>query len=412
LAAIHPQKKAVAMPLSDSACRNAKPKGKLYKLADSGGLCLRVTPQGGKYWTLRYRFGGKQKDLSFGTYPSVSLAEVRGKRDNARKLLRDGVDPSVARLISRHDAILSSTTTFEAVSREWIKVRSSSISKRYAALIQSRFEKDLFPEIGPLPIDGITAPRLLSTLRRVQERGANETGVRLRQYCAKVFKFARASGITRNNPADDLQDAMVTPKSGHFASIDVEDLPSFLKKLSDSSVSVGMQTRSAIRLLMLTLVRTSELIGATWDEIDLEKATWIIPAKRMKKERDHIVPLSRQAVDILKVLRKMTTGTLVFQGRNDRKKSISNSTILVGLYRMGYKGAMTGHGFRSLAMSTIKEKLGYRHEVVDRQLAHAPGNKVDRAYDRAKFLDERRKMMQEYADYIDRIECEALKKKR
>jgi integrase len=404
-AVIHPQKR-LDMPLTDSACRNAKPAKKLYKLADSEGLCLRVTPEGGKYWVLRYRFDGKQKDLSLGVYPSTPLQEARQKRDNAKKLLKEGNDPSVMKVITRKSSLISSRTNFKQVAEEWLAVWGAGVSPRYKGLVKSRLEKDIFPEIGKIPIDMVSTPQFLNAIRHVQQRGAIETGVRLRQACEAIFRFARASGVTKNNPAQDIQDALVTPKTGHFSAIEASDLPKFLQKLSDQSLGIGIETRCAIRLLMLTFVRTAELLNARWDEIDLENATWVIQGERTKKQRDHIVPLSRQACDILKLLRQMTKGEYVLPGRHGHQKTLCNNAILAGLYRMGYKGKMTGHGFRALAMSTIKEKLGYRHEVVDRQLAHVPGNKVTAAYDRAKFLEDRRKMMQEYADYIEKVDAD------
>jgi integrase len=393
-----------AMPLTDIACKNAKPRLKLYKLADSAGLCLRVTPAGGKYWVMRYRFDGKEKDLSLGVYPTVPLGAARTARDEAKKALREGRDPAVDKITKRLDTNKSNGNTFQEVADDWLKNRSNRLTPRYKDQIASRLQTDIYPDLGKLPINVITPQQLLRTLKKVQARGAIETSHRLKQYCSMVFRFAIASDMTDRDPASNLKDALITNKSEHYASIESGDLPDLLKKLADPEVGMGMQTRLAMRFLMLTFVRTREMTDATWAEFDLKKKMWIIPAKRMKMGRDHMISLSRQTCEILNTMRKLSNSSYVFPGHHNAHKPMSNMAVLKGLERMGYKGRMTGHGFRALATTILREELKYPYEVVDLQLAHAPRNKIKAAYDRAKFIDERTKMMQVWADYIDKVE--------
>ena len=390
------------MPLSDAKCRNASPKEKLYKLADGGGLTLRITPTGGKYWVLRYRYMGKAKDLSLGAYPAVSLIEARDKRDAAKRDLRAGENPAISKLVKKLDIEAEVDGTFKSIAMAWMDNKRPSISPRYAAQIESRLAADIYPHLGKMPIASITPPQLLKVLKKVQSRGVVETVHRLKQYCSMICCFAVANGYLEHDITRDLRAALPASKSEHFAAISANDIPNFLKKLADSDIEMGIQTRLAMRFLMLTFVRTTELIGARWDEIDIGKKQWIIPGRRMKKKRDHIVPLSNQAITILQTMRKLSSGPMVFPGRSDPKKGMSNMTVLKGLERMGYKGFMTGHGFRALAMTTLREELGFPFEIIDLQLAHIKKSKVDRAYDRSKFLKERTTMMQAWADYIDK----------
>lgn len=390
------------MPLTDKACKNAKAAKTAYKLADGGGMYLEVAPTGSRYWRLKYRFSGKEKRLALGVYPEVSLVDARSRREIARKQLADGIDPSVVKQERKRLAILNAENTFEAIAREWHEHRFTSWSPRHAQDILHRLELDIFPELGTRPISDLTAPKLLDVIRKIERRGAHEVARRAAQYCSQVFRYAIVTGRAERDPAADLKGALKPVKHGHFAALEADDIPAFLQALERNDARLYAQTRYAVHLLMLTFVRTSELIGARWSEINLEKREWVIPAERMKMGRQHIVPLSKQAIAIFEDLRKLTARSdFAFPNQANPRKHMSNNTILGALKRLGYKGRMTGQGFRALAMSTIKEKLGYRHEVVDRQLAHAPRNKVDAAYDRAKFLDERRKMMQQWADYLD-----------
>ncbi|HJV81346.1 tyrosine-type recombinase/integrase [Noviherbaspirillum sp.] len=392
------------MPLTDTACKNTKPDAKPRKLSDGGGMFLLIHPNGSKYWRLAYRFAGKQKLLALGVYPEITLADARARRDQARKLLAAGIDPSEAKRKEKRIDALNRENTFEAVAREWHDNKKLSLTPSYAENVLHRLEADIFPLLGTRPISEIEAPDLLDALRQVEKRGALEIAKRLGQTCGQVFRYAIATGRAKRNPVPDLKDALKPSVQGHYAALEAKDLPEFLRVLDQNHARLYTLTRLAIRLMMLTFVRTQELIGARWSEFNLEESLWIIPAARMKMRKEHIVPLSSQAMTVLRELEKVSGGReLVFPNQAHPDKPMSNNTILFALGRLGYKGKMTGHGFRALAMSTIKEKLGYRHEVIDRQLAHGHKSKVDKAYDRATFLDERKKMMQEWADYLDAI---------
>jgi len=392
------------MPLTDAACKNAKPKEKPYKLADGGGLHLLVKPNGGRYWRMKYRHGGKEKLLAFGVYPAVSLSDARRQRDEARERIASGDDPAVVKRKAKQLDALNKENTFEAIAREWHANKKATLTPDYAANILARLEADIFPALGARPIADIEALDVLDALRQIEKRGALEIARRNAQVCGQVFRYAIATGRAKYNPVPDLKDALKPVQHGHYAAIDAKELPDFLRALDRNDARLYALTRLAIRILMLTFVRTGELIGARWSEFDLEHALWIIPAERMKMRKDHMVPLARQTVALLGELQSISgERELLFPNQARPAYPMSNNTILKALERLGYKGKMTGHGFRALAMSTIKEKLGYRHEVVDRQLAHAHRNKVDAAYDRAKFLDERIAMMQHWADYLDGI---------
>ena len=390
--------------LNNKEIQNAPHKRKLYRLYDGQGLYLEVTPNGGKYWRFKYRFNNKECRIAFGVYPDVSLLAAREKREQARKQVSAGIDPAMDKKEKRRLAALNAENTFEAITREWHELNKDRWNFVYGRNILHRLELDIFPYIGKMPIANIKPLHLLDALRVIEKRGAGEVARRTMQYCSQVFRYAIITERAERNPASDLKGALKPMRHSHFAAIEPDDIPTFIQVLERNDARLYAQTRYAVKLLMLTFVRTSELIESTWDEFNLDNAEWIIPAERMKMRRPHIVPLSKQVLEILREQKKVTGHwAYVFPNLASPKKHMSNNTILGALKRLGYKGRMTGHGFRALAMSTIKEKLGYRHEVVDRQLAHAPANKVDAAYDRAKFLGERRKMMQEWADYLDKI---------
>lgn len=394
------------MKLTDTACRNAKPKEKPYKRADGGGLYLYVKPDGAKYWRLKYYFLGTEKLMALGIYPIVSLQEAREKRDAAKRLLDAGQDPNLVKKERKRQSIERHKNTFEVVAREWHENQKAKWSENHALNVMRRLDVDVFPYIGQRPIADIDPPELLDVLRKIEKRGALDVTARVKQISGQVFRYGIATGKCERDPSADLKGALKVGKVSHFATLDIKEVPDFLSTLERNHARLFPRTQRAIKVLMLTFVRTGELINATWDEFDLDKGQWEIPGWRMKMRNPHIVPLSRQVVELLRE-QKEETGHLktkwVFPSQVRPKEPMSNNTILFAIGRLGYKGRMTGHGFRALAMSNIKEKLGYRHEVVDRQLAHAQRSKVDRAYDRAQFLDERKKMMQEWADYIDKI---------
>lgn len=397
------------MALTNTACKNAKPKEKQYKLSDGGGLFLLIKPNGSRYWRMKYRVGGKEKLLAFGVYPEVTLLEARNKRQEARKLLRADTDPAQAKREEKRLSILNLQNNFEAVARYWHENKKHTWTAQYGINVIRRLEADIFPILGKRPIADIEPPEMLDAIRQIEKRGALDVSKRIAQVCGQIFRYGIATGKAKRNPVADIKDAFKPNIKGHFAAIDADGIPEFVRVLDRNDARLFPITRIAIRLMMLTFVRTGNLINARWEDFDLENAMWIIPAEHMKQrlaaklnpKNNHHVPLCRQAIDLLNELRMYSPGDLLFPGRSNYKIPMSNNTILGALKRMGYKGEMTGHGFRALAMSTLKEKLGYRHEVVDRQLAHAHKNAVDGAYDRAKFLDERKVMMQVWADYLD-----------
>jgi integrase len=334
---------------------------------------------------------------------------VREKREEARKLLRNDTDPAQAKREVKRLSILNSQNSFEAIAREWHENKKHSWTTQYSINVMRRLEMDIFPIIGKRPIADIEPTDMLDAIRQIEKRGALDVSKRIAQVCGQIFRYGIATGRAKRNPIPDIKDAFKPAIKGHFAAIDADGIPDFMRVFDRNDARLFPITRIAIRLMLLTFVRTSNLINARWEDFDLEKGIWIIPAVHMKQRKaaklnpknSHTVPLCTQAIALLNELRLYSPGDLLFPGRTDHNKSMSNNTILGALNRMGYKGEMTGHGFRALAMSTLKEKLGYRHEVVDRQLAHAHKSAIAAAYDRAKFLDERKIMMQVWADYLD-----------
>lgn len=404
----------LATPLTDIQLKNAKSKEKDFRLTDGGGLYLLITTDGAKYWRMDYRLHDRRNTLAFGKYPEVSLGKAREQRKAARDLINDGIDPAQARDLKRQRESDANNNTFEKIAREWHHNRLSSWSASTAKDTLNRLEKDIFPQIGHLPIASITHQQMISALRKVEERGAGEIAHRLKAVCARIFSYANQHGIENKNPAADLKDVLKPVKAGHFAAIAPDELPAFLDAIHKNDARLYAPTRIAIRLMLLIFVRSSELRTTPWSEIDLDSGEWVIPWQRMKRGKltinpdttDHHVCLSRQAVELLKELKQYTGGShYLFPNQRDHEKPMSGDAIRMALNRMGYEGKMTTHGFRALAMTTLKEKLGYRHETVDRQLAHAQQDKIASAYDRAQFLEERKKMMQHWADYLDEIKA-------
>ncbi|MBK67892.1 MAG: integrase [Rickettsiales bacterium] len=394
------------MKLSAIQVKSAKPKEKDYKLFDGEGLFLLVKKTGVKSWRLKYRFLGKEKLLTIGTYPIVSLLEAREEKVKAKRLIADNIDPVSHKREQKLATADNLENTFEAIALEWHENKLTGWSDRYAGQILDRLKDDIFPYIGKMPIKDIEPPALLEVIRKIEKRGAFDLAKRQLQKCGEIFRYAIATGRGVRDPSRDIREALKPSKSGHFASIKVEELPEFLHKLQTNDARLYGTTQNAMWLMLLTFVRTSELINAKWEEIDFDKKLWTIPAERMKMKKEHLVPLSDMALSIFEK-QQLISGNRehVFASPIRPKNSISNNTILKALKLMGYQGKMTGHGFRALAMGAIKQELGYRHEVIDRQLAHLPKNKIDRAYDRADFLQERTKMMQDWADYIKNIKA-------
>lgn len=391
------------MPLSDALIRAAKPKEKPYRLADEKALYLEVSPSGGKLWRLKYRFGGKERRLALGVYPDVTLTKARKKRDAARELLADGMDPGEhkKRLEARYEA--DRTNSFEAVAREWLAMKRASFAPATYDKAEWLLGELAFPWIGSRPVSAVTPPEVLAVLRRVEERGKLETAHRLKQRCSQVFRYAVATGRAERDPCVDLRGAMASPKIKHRASItDPGELGALLRAIH--AYKGGFVTACALKLAPLLFVRPGELRHAEWSEFDLEAGEWRIPAAKMKMREAHIVPLSEQAVAVLSELRPLTgRGLYVFPSVRDSKRPMSENTVLAALRRMGYTTAqMSGHGFRSTASTRLHE-MGWPSHVIERQLAHAERNKVKAAYNFAEYMPDRRKMMQSWADYLDKL---------
>ena len=388
------------MALSDVAIRKAKPGPKMYKLSDGDGLFLLVQPTGAKWWRFKYFFDGKEKSLSLGIYPDIGLADARERRAQARKQVAMGQDPSQLRQEDRRQTLLKSGNTFESVAREWHKTRFHKWTPLHARKIMRAFEIDIFPKLGLRPIADIKATiDLLDALRKVESRGARETAHRILQNCGQVFTYAVVTQRIERSPAADLRGALEPVEKKNNAYLKEEELPEFLAKLN--AYDGHPLTRLAIRLLLLTFVRTIELRGARWSEINWEKADWRIPAERMKMREQHIVPLSSQSLALLRELQKISgESEYVFPNIQKPSGSISENTLLYALYRMGYHGRATGHGFRATA-STVLNENGFRPDIIERQLGHCERNKVRAAYNHAQYLPDRRAMMQWWADYLD-----------
>ena len=389
--------------LTDAKCRTATSQGKaIRKLADEGGLYLWVYADGRKYWRLRYWLAGKEKSLSLGVYPEIGLKAARAKRDAERKRLDANLDPSAERKADKLRKKLAAANSFEAVAREWYAKQSHTWVPGHALDVKRRLEKNAFPFLGMRPIAGIEAPELLAAVRKIEERGAHDLAHRVLSVCGQVFRYGIATGRCTRDIAADLRGALTPHKKTHQAAVRPEALPELLKAIATYDEIGDRQTRLALQMLALTFVRTSELIGAEWHEFDLDNAMWVIRAGRMKMKSEHVVPLSKQSLALLAELKAIGGGSrFVFPGRN-RDKPVSNNTMLFALYRLGYKGKMTGHGFRAVA-STILNETGCRADVIERQLAHCERDEVRGAYNRAEYLPERVKMMQHWADYLDGI---------
>jgi len=396
------------MPLTDSAIRATKPADKPIKLFDERGLLLLVDPSGGKWWRFRYRFDGKHKSLSMGVYPDVSLAKARERRDEARKLLADGIDPSKNRKAQKAARADRNANSFEVVAREWFAKFKPNWVEAHSDKVIRRLERDVFPWIGGDPIAEVRAPDLLACLRRVESRGTVETAHRALQSCGQIFRYAVATGRAERDPSGDLRGALSTVKGTHLASIiEPTAVGGLLRACDDYQGS--FVTKCALRLAPLVFVRPGELRKAEWMEIDLERAEWNIPAERMKMREPHLVPLSTQAVAILRELQALTGGRrYVFPGARTNGRPMSDNAILAALRRMGFaKDEMSGHGFRAMARTILDEVLGVRPDFIEHQLAHAVRDPNGRAYNRTAHLTERRKMMQQWADYLDKLKVGA-----
>lgn len=390
------------MSLSEMQVRKAKEREKAYSMADGGGLYLWVTPAGGKLWRWSYRFERKEKLMALGRYPDLSLSKARELHRDARVLLASGIDPMAKRKEEKNSDKAASENSFQTVALQWHEHWKAGKSPRHVDYVKRRMDMDILPCLGTRPIAEIEAPELVAMAAAIQERGAIDIAKRALETVGQVFRYGIAHGFCRRNPAADIRpsDVLKTGRKVNYARVDAKEIPALLRSIE---VYRGTHvTRFALKLLALTFVRTGELIGAKWSEFDLKSARWDIPAERMKMRTLHIVPLSRQACEVLQSLHDITgKSEWLFPGDRGSKKAMSNNTILKALERMGYKGRMTGHGFRGLA-STLLHEQGYPHDHIEIQLAHSPRNAVSAAYNHALYLEPRSKMMQDWADFLDR----------
>ncbi|MBE0619663.1 MAG: integrase arm-type DNA-binding domain-containing protein [Burkholderiales bacterium] len=397
------------MPLTDTAIRNAKPSVKPARLFDGGGLYLEVSPAGGKLWRLKYRFHGKEKRLALGAYPATSLASARQKRDEARTLLADGTDPSEQRKAAKASRAGLAGNTFEVIGREWYAKIAPTLADTTKEKIIRRLEVDAFPVIGNRPIASLVAADLIRVIERIEQRGSVDIARRVHNYIGRVFRYAVGRGLTTRDPSRDIELKDILPPADvkHHASVTEPKAVGGLLRGIDGFTG-AFTTRCALRLAALVFVRPGELRHAEWTEFDFDKAEWRIPAGKMKMKEQHIVPLSAQAIAVLREIQTLTgRGRYVFPSERGEGRPMSENTINGALRRLGYiKNEMTGHGFRSMA-STLLHELGLPHAVIERQLAHGERNKVSAAYNFAEHLPERRKMMQQWADYLEKLKTGA-----
>jgi integrase len=387
------------MWLTTAKIQNTPPQKKTVRLFDGRGLYLEIAPTGSRWWRFKYRFAGKEKRISLGVYPDVGLKKARDRRDEMRKLVADGIDPSAARKQEKLMALDAALNTFEAIAREWFEKHSPNWEASYSVKLLARLEANVFPWLGDRPIRDIKAPELLSVLRRVESRGVLETAHRLMNYCGNIYRYAVATGRAERDISADLRGALPPSTPRHHASVTEPQGVAALLRAIDGYRGSNV-TRYALQLAPLVFVRPGELRKAEWSEIDLEAGEWRIPAERMKMKAKHIVPLSMQAVAILRAMQPLTgKGRYVFPGARSRERCMSENTVNGGLRRLGWSGSeMTGHGFRSMA-STLLNEQGWNRDAIERQLAHSERNSIRAAYNYAEHLPERRKMMQAWSDY-------------
>ena len=398
------------MALTELAIKKLKPKEKLYRIADGGGLCLEVAPAGSKLWRWRYYYNNKPQMLALGKYPDVTLAEARAERDKARNLLKAGKHPTREKKAQKLRNVYAGENTFEKVSRRWLEIKKTGLNERYRKLCEVRMEQYVFPMIGSLPITEITIPDVVRVIEKIASRGTIETAKRMKQLISQTFRYASQRGLCVHNPAADMRDLLPSVEEKHFPSVPPAEFPQLLKDMDAYAAKGEPLTTAAMKLLALTLLRTGELIGAKWDEIDWQREEWHIPKERMKMRRPHVVPLSKQTLTALKELQKLTGDKpYIFYSSRSKSRHISNGAVLMALRRMGYQGRMCGHGYRSLGSTILNEK-NYSPDWIEAQLAHADNDKIRSAYNRAQHLLERKKMMQDYADILDAMKASDDKK--
>ncbi|MBE6440768.1 MAG: DUF4102 domain-containing protein [Desulfovibrio desulfuricans] len=389
----------MAVGLTDAAIKAAKPKDKRYTLFDTGGLYLEIAPNGSKWWRLRYRKDGRTKKISLGVYPVVSLKNAREKRDAARTLVANGGDPQDEKVTAKGRRLLP---TFQSVAEEWFAVKCGTWSASNVRTIRQRLDCYLLKNIPDKPFSELTTQDFLKVLRKVEERGRLQTTHRLAQLCGQVARFARISGIITYDPVQGISEVLKPAREKHQSTItDPQEIGRLLEIIN--SYPGCSVTLMALRIMPYVFVRSGELRGAKWEEIDFDSASWIIPAERMKMRREHIVPLSRQAAGLFAELRRFTPGDLCFPSPVAPSQCITDVALLKRLRSLGYdRESMCIHGFRSMA-STILNEQGYRPDIIEMQLAHADANHIRAAYNHARYFEERRKMMQDWADHLDTL---------
>lgn len=394
------------MSLTNTACNNAKIEKKQYKRFDGGGLYLLVTPAGSKLWRLKYRYLGKEKTLSIGAYPYVGLADARKAREAAKTLLAQTPpkDPMVAKREIKRQAINEMNNTFEVVAREWHHVKNNQWSSTYGHTLMRRLEMNMFPTLGNRPIAEIKAPELLACLRLIEKRGSYDVLKRTTQVCGQIFRFAIQTGRCERDPAADLRGALISAPASHFRALTLKQLPDFIEALNLNKARIYERTRRAVWLSLYTFCRPVEIRTARWEDIDFKEKLWIIPAERMKMNRDHIVPLSQQVIKLFKEQYDevgLFNTEWVFPSQNKLKNPMSDGTVNKAIKRLGFGEKMVAHGFRSLARTAIREELEYDSEVIEKQLAHKTGGSLGEAYDRTTFIKKRKAMMQDWANFVD-----------
>ncbi len=396
---------AIKELLTDVSCKNATAEGvKIRKLHDGQGLYLWVYEDGRKYWRLRYKIHDKEKSISLGVYPVVTLKQARQLAQAERAKLASNIDPSFDRQINKQKSKEAAANSFEAVAREWYTKQTHTWVGSHAKDVMRRLEGNVLPYIGMYPISTIEAPQLLNMIRIIEQRGSYDLAHRVLGVCGQVFRYGVSTGRCSRDPTVDLRGALTPHKKKNQAAVKPEELPELLRAIGNYESIGGKQTRLALQLLALTFVRTNELIGALWEEFDLKNALWIVPATRMKMKNEHVIPLTQQALNILAELKTIAGDSrYVLPGRNPNKP-ISNNTMLFALYRLGYKGKMTGHGFRAVASTALNESGLFSPDAIERQLAHGEKNEVRGAYNRAEYLPERKRMMIWWSNHIEAIE--------
>ena len=389
------------MPITDTKVRNSSPGQKPYKVSDSGGLYLLVKTNGTKLWRWKYRIAGKENHFAIGQYPLVSLAEARTARDAARKLAKQGINPAHNRASLRVAQVSENKNTFEAIALEWIEQNKNNWSAYYLRQVERALKADAYPYIGTLPMRSITAAHLLEIIKRVEKRGAATVAMLLRQWCSAIFRYAVSTLRADTDPAAALKGAIRRPKVQHSKPLASSEIPNFFKALE--KYGGYRTTHIAIRLMMLTFVRTVEMRKAEWSEVDLDGGLWRIPGERMKMREPHIVPLASQAIGLLRELHTLTGGQrFLFPNYRSPKTCMTVTTVNRALERMGYAGKFSGHGFRATA-STMLNEMNFRSDLIGRQLAHSDRNKVRASYNQAEYLPERKAMMQSWAIMIDEM---------